>query len=65
MAKGKGKLSTPDWVLKGEKPPKKSKAAKTFRVRRCAKCNSDDVSVVVGKEAIGEWKFKTLVGMVS
>lgn len=54
MAK-KSKLKTPDWILKGdeEKSPKKKKE-KTFKVRRCPKCNSDKVLVKIGD--IGIWE---------
>mgnify|MGYP000948452154 CR=1 FL=1 len=51
--KKKGKLATPDWILKGEKGPSKKKSGKTFKVRRCPKCNSDSVRVVIGE--IGVW----------
>lgn len=34
------------------------KKIKTFKVRRCPKCNSDAVEVVVGKEKVGEWRCK-------
>lgn len=57
-----GKLATPDWILKGkEKPKTKKKSEKTFRLRRCPKCKSDKVSVVLtGEEgkATGEWECK-------
>ncbi len=55
MAK-KSKIQTPEWILKGEKPPKEKKKGKTFKVRRCPKCNSDKVSVVIGE--IGSWECK-------
>jgi hypothetical protein len=43
-----GKLKTPDWILKGkEKPKTKSKAERTFKIRECPKCGSDDVGVVL------------------
>ena len=56
-----GKLSTPDWIKEGfdskadwEKAQGKSgkkKTGKTFKVRRCPKCGSDDVGVkLVGQE---------------
>jgi hypothetical protein len=47
-----GKLKTPDWILKGGKPPKKKAAGKekTFKVRLCPKCKSDEVKIVLGKE---------------
>ena len=61
-------MKTPDWILEGhdskadwEKAKgiiNKKKKEKTFKVRRCPKCNSDDVGVVVGKERKGEWECK-------
>lgn len=51
--KKKGKLATPDWILKGEDGPSKKKSGKTFKVRRCPKCNSDEVRVVIGE--VGSW----------
>ncbi|HKZ33908.1 MAG TPA: hypothetical protein VJ142_01565 [Candidatus Nanoarchaeia archaeon] len=46
-----GKLKTPDWILKGEKAPKKKKQGKTYRVKKCPKCGSTEVSIVlVGEE---------------
>lgn len=54
MAK-KSKITTPDWVLKGEKPPAKKKAEKTFKMRECPKCKSDNVVVVLtGEEGSAE-----------
>lgn len=56
MAK-KPKLSTPDWILEGydsedeynkKKGIKKQKSSKTFKIRECPKCKSDDVRVVLG-----------------
>ena len=52
-------MKTPDWIIEGfdskadwekkhgldSKPKKKGK---TFKVRRCPKCKSDDVEVVIG-----------------
>lgn len=32
------------------------KKEKKFKLRLCPKCNSDDVSVVVGMEKKGEWQ---------
>jgi hypothetical protein len=59
MAK-KEKLKTPDWVLEGydskeeyEKAKgisKNKKQGKVFRIRRCPKCGSEDVGVVLGGE---------------
>ncbi len=62
-------MKTPDWILKGynskaewEKAKgldsKKGKKGKTFKVRRCPKCNSDNVKVVVQKETKGDWECK-------
>ena len=34
----------------------KAKKEKTFKLRKCPKCDSDNVSVVVGKEKNGEWQ---------
>jgi len=57
MAKKKSKLATPDWIIegydseeaydkaKGKKPKKKGK---TFKIRECPKCSSDDVGIVLG-----------------
>lgn len=58
MAKKKSKIQTPDWLLKGEEPKQSKKAGKTFKVRRCPKCNSDNVAVVVGEEVAGMWQCK-------
>lgn len=57
-----GKLSTPDWILKGKpKPTEKKKEGKTFKIRRCPKCDSDNVVVLLtGEEGKGrgEWECK-------
>ncbi len=54
MAK-KSKLKTPDWILNGEEEEKpKKKKEKTFKVRRCPKCNSDKIQVKMGE--IGVWE---------
>jgi len=68
MAKKKGKLSTPDWITEGYDSPAaynkakgiktQKKKGKTFRVRRCPKCESDQVGIVVGKEKSKEWECK-------
>ncbi|MEA3329998.1 MAG: hypothetical protein U9Q06_04615, partial [Nanoarchaeota archaeon] len=65
MAKKKSKLATPDWILKGEAPPKEKKKGKTFKVRKCPKCGSDEVGVVMGEVGIWEcrkckWKGKNV-----
>ena len=56
MAK-KGKLATPDWILEGYDSEadynkakgldKKKKDEKTFKIRECPKCKSDDVGIVL------------------
>ncbi len=55
MAK-KSKIQTPDWILKGDKAPTEKKKGKTFKVRKCPKCGSDKVGVVIGE--IGKWECK-------
>ena len=51
----KSKIKTPDWILKGEKDePEKKKKGKTFKVRECPKCGSDDIGVIIGD--IGKWE---------
>lgn len=71
MAKKK-KLSTPDWITEGYDSPeaynkakgldkKPKKEGKTFKLRRCPKCDSDNVNVVlIGEEGKnkGEWECK-------
>ncbi|MBU2612571.1 MAG: hypothetical protein KKB62_02510 [Nanoarchaeota archaeon] len=52
----KSKIQTPDWILKGDMPPKRKKQGKTFKIRMCPKCNSDKVSVVIGD--VGKWECK-------
>ena len=42
-----GKLQTPDWILKGKSKPKEKKKEKTFRIRECPKCSSDNVGIVL------------------
>ena len=58
----KSKIQTPEWILKGEdNPTAKKKNGKTFRLRKCPKCGSDSVSVVLGEEegkSRGEWECK-------
>jgi C4-type Zn-finger protein len=73
MAKKKTKLATPDWILEGfdskadwEKKhgiKEKKKKGKTFKIRECPKCSSDDVGLVLSnsdsEEASGtgkEWQ---------
>ena len=59
----KKKLATPAWILEGNDSPedyakakgetvKKKKSGKTFNLRRCPECGSDEVSVVLsGKDS--------------
>jgi len=70
----KSKLKTPDWVLEGYdspeeytktkgKPSKEKKDNKTFKLRECPKCGSDNVGVVLSgndsEEGGGkEWECK-------
>ena len=68
MAK-KNKLATPDWILEGYDSEdeynkakgisSKKKSGKTFKIRECPKCKSDDVGIVTGHaegEAAKEWE---------
>jgi len=72
MAK-KNKLATPDWILEGydsEEDYNKAKGiksnkkkGKTFKIRECPKCRSDDVGIILSgsdtEEATGtgdEWE---------
>ncbi len=59
----KGKLSTPNWIKEGydseadynkQKGIKTEKKGKTFKIRQCPECGSDNMSVVIGE--IGVWK---------
>lgn len=56
MAKKKSKIQTPSWILEGEGKPKEKKKGKTFKVRECPKCSSDDVGVVIGE--VGMWECR-------
>jgi len=58
----KSKIQTPDWILNGDQDevPKKKKS-KTFRLRVCPKCESDEVQIVLNGEegkSTGEWECK-------
>lgn len=65
MAK-KSKLATPDWILEGfdseadynkkKGIKKEKKSGKTFKIKECPECGSDDVGVVLGE--IGIWECK-------
>ncbi len=68
----KSKLSTPDWIKEGYDSPaeyakakgiksKKKAEGKTFKIRKCPKCGSNKVNVVLtGEEGKGtrEWECK-------
>jgi hypothetical protein len=54
----KSKLSTPAWILEGYDSPEeynkakeidngKKKSGKIFKIKKCPKCDSDDVKVVL------------------
>lgn len=55
--KKKSKLATPDWIKEGYDSPEEyakakgvksdKKKGKTFKVRECPKCGSDDVGLVL------------------
>ncbi|VVB82485.1 Uncharacterised protein [uncultured archaeon] len=68
-----GKLTTPDWIKEGFDSPaewekahgkskkKKTPEGKTFKIRKCPKCESNKVHVVLtGEEGkgTGEWECK-------
>ncbi|HTY43962.1 MAG TPA: hypothetical protein VMC80_01855 [Patescibacteria group bacterium] len=68
----KGKLQTPEWIKEGYDSPeeyakahgkevKKKKEGKTFKVKKCPECGSNNVNVVLtgeeGKSA-KEWECK-------
>ena len=66
----KPKIQTPEWVLKGynsEKEylgktgKKKPSSGKTYKIRKCPKCKSRDVFVLLGAEegkGKGEWECR-------
>jgi len=58
----KPKIQTPDWILKGkDKPSEKKPKEKTFKIKKCQKCKSNDISVLLGIEegkGKGEWQCK-------
>ena len=71
MAK-KSKLATPAWITEGYDSPaeyekakgissKKKKVGKTFKIKVCPKCDSDDVGIVLvgddGKGS-GDWECR-------
>ena len=73
MAKKKKKLATPEWILEGYDSEAdynkakgidtKKKKGKTFKIRECPKCGSDDIGLVLSntesEEASGtgkEWQ---------
>lgn len=60
----KKKLTTPEWILEGYDSPAeynkakgintKKKKNKTFRIRECPKCGSDDVGLVLSNSDVEE-----------
>jgi ribosomal protein L37AE/L43A len=67
MAKKKSKLATPAWITEGYDSPaeyekahggeaKKKKEGKTFNLRQCPECESDDVGVALGE--VGIWECR-------
>jgi len=51
----KSKIQTPEWILKGDdEKMEKKKKGKTFKVRYCPKCGSDNVGVAIGE--VGVWE---------
>ena len=66
----KPKIQTPEWVLKGynsekeylEKTGKKKQPSwKVFKIKKCPKCKSRDISVFLGIDegkGRGEWECK-------
>ncbi len=62
----KNKLATPTWILEGfdreadynksKGNTKEKKKGKTFNIRECPKCASNDVGVVIGE--VGMWECK-------
>ena len=59
----KSKLKTPDWILKGwKKTDKKKGKEKTFKIKECPKCKSDEVGVIItGEECRGgkcDWECR-------
>jgi hypothetical protein len=58
MAKKKSKLATPAWILEGYDSPedyakaqgkevKKKKPGRVFKIRKCPKCSSEDVGLIL------------------
>ena len=63
MAKKKSKIQTPDWILKGDEEAKpKKKSGKTFKIRECPKCGSDELSVKIGEVGVWECRKCEFVG---
>ena len=63
MAKKKSNVKTPDWILEGydskadyekAKGITSKKKGKTFKVRKCPECNSDEIKVKIGE--VGVWE---------
>ncbi len=65
MAKKKSKVQTPAWIMEGydskadyekAKGIVSKKKGKTFNVRLCPECESDEVGVVIGE--VGAWECR-------
>ncbi len=57
----KSKIQTPDWILKGKEKPKAKIKSKVYKVRKCPKCKSAEIGVVLGIEegrGKGEWECR-------
>ena len=69
-------MKTPDWILEGHNSKetyekakgisKEKKTGKTFKIKECPKCKSDDVNVVIGENGIWEchkcsWKGEDII----
>ena len=68
----KSKLATPEWILEGDKSKadsekakgikKEKKSGRTFKIKKCPKCESTDVGVIItGEECRGgkcDWECR-------
>lgn len=58
------KIKTSDWILKNDllgSKMRKKKEIRSFKIRTCPKCGSDEVGVILGNEegkGLGEWGCK-------
>src|SRR3989338_1094904 len=61
MQKNKSSTSSKQYDNSPTKGPNKTsskKSEKTFKIRECPKCESDNVGVVVGEEKSGIWECR-------